>query len=392
MKNIQLNQEKSKSYILVTLIALIITTIIATTVLAQSDITRPTILTVIPENNAKTIPNTQTIIIEFSEDINPTTINANTISVIQRTTPKEGDYRYINLAGTITYQNKIATFTPNTPLAPSQEFGNVFTVTATTEIKDKAGNELAQNYKWSFTTGNSEFYTGASTSQLDQTDTNPISQQTTAQSPQTQTIAPAPISTTPLITKNNPTSTKWAWIIGGIVVLFLAILAIVIATKPTGYTNMNKKTDNQDNNTFEIHTFGTSQPINKIEGIGEEYTDLLHQIGIKTTKQLWEANANDVSNQTGISKKLITSWQHMAELMSITDIGPQYAELLERSGVHSIEQLQNYDATTLQKIITKKQNSLNINITGNAPGYTTIQHWIDSARDSTKAYNQHSRM
>jgi predicted flap endonuclease-1-like 5' DNA nuclease len=73
----------------------------------------------------------------------------------------------------------------------------------------------------------------------------------------------------------------------------------------------------------------------------------------------------------------------MAELASVKDIGPQYAELLERSGVHTINQLKNYDTTELLNIVRAKENSLKINIQGNTPGPALVENWIAEARDHT---------
>jgi len=53
-----------------------------------------------------------------------------------------------SVAGTVTYSGTTATFTPSAALAG----GTVYTGTITTGAKDAAGNALASNYSWSFTT------------------------------------------------------------------------------------------------------------------------------------------------------------------------------------------------------------------------------------------------
>jgi Domain of unknown function (DUF4332) len=112
-----------------------------------------------------------------------------------------------------------------------------------------------------------------------------------------------------------------------------------------------------------------------------QYNKGLVAMGIKNTRQLWEADSSKVARHTGAPLSIVKSWQHMAELSSVKDIGPQYAELLERSGVHSIEQLKGYDPDKLLKRVRKKQESLKVNILGNSPGQATVENWIEGARD-----------
>lgn len=126
--------------------------------------------------------------------------------------------------------------------------------------------------------------------------------------------------------------------------------------------------------------FGDVHPVETLEGIGPEYKKELLAIGIENTEQLWNADAAMVSEKTGAPFALVNSWQNMAELTCVKDIGPQYSELIERSGVHSIEQLKAYKPNELLKLVSEKQDSLNINIQGNTPGHELVKNWIDQAR------------
>src|SRR5262249_10877836 len=53
------------------------------------------------------------------------------------------------VTGTVSYTGTTATFTPSSSLA----FGTTYTATITTGATDAAGNPLAANYSFSFTTG-----------------------------------------------------------------------------------------------------------------------------------------------------------------------------------------------------------------------------------------------
>ena len=136
-----------------------------------ADTTPPIVLylspinSVSPVNNAMDVATTIQITAMLSEDMDPSTINKDTFVVMQRTTPESGVYRSLELDGTVTYSGRTATFISKERFYPNQIYGNVFTVTITTGAEDLAGNSLAHNYVWSFTTGVSPFNTGGTTSQ-----------------------------------------------------------------------------------------------------------------------------------------------------------------------------------------------------------------------------------
>jgi hypothetical protein len=102
----------------------------------------PTVISVAPPNLASGIcPNT-VVTATFSEAMKSSTINTTTFKLTgPGTTP---------VAGTVTYvaSSDVATFTPNSPLA----LNTLYTATITTGAQDLAGDPLASNYVWTFTT------------------------------------------------------------------------------------------------------------------------------------------------------------------------------------------------------------------------------------------------
>lgn len=104
------------------------------------DVVVPTVTTTEPNNNAIGVSTNKVISIEFSEAMTATTINANTFTVTQGGNA---------VAGTVAYSGTTATFTPTTPFTSNTGY----TATITTGAKDLAGNALAANIAWSFTTG-----------------------------------------------------------------------------------------------------------------------------------------------------------------------------------------------------------------------------------------------
>jgi len=98
----------------------------------------PEVVTVTPSIEAVKIHTPTLINVTFSEDIDETTLSADSFTVTNGSP----------VSGSITYSNKKATFTPSAELTNS----STYTVTLTTTIKDLAGNHLTDNYTWSFTT------------------------------------------------------------------------------------------------------------------------------------------------------------------------------------------------------------------------------------------------
>ena len=103
------------------------------------DVIAPTVLSVVPANNATLVALNSKAIITFSEAMNPLTINATTVSVKHGTTV---------VAGAVTYLGTTATFTPASSLVAN----TVYTGTITTGAKDLAGNPIAVSTVWNFTT------------------------------------------------------------------------------------------------------------------------------------------------------------------------------------------------------------------------------------------------
>lgn len=141
------------------------------TISGESDAVMPTtafmtpLSPVSPSNNEMDIETNVKISAMFNKDMNPETINKSTFIVRQRTTPEFGSYRSLILNGTITYSDHIATFTSNERFHPNQIYGNVFTATLTRGITDITGKPIANEYIWSFTTGESAFNEGITTTQ-----------------------------------------------------------------------------------------------------------------------------------------------------------------------------------------------------------------------------------
>jgi hypothetical protein len=104
------------------------------------DIILPMVNSTDPLFNATNVAKNKVIVVTFSEAMDPTTITSSTFTLMQGTTA---------VAGTVLYTGVTAAFTPTSLLTG----GTVYTAKISTGAKDLAGNALAVNTTWSFTTG-----------------------------------------------------------------------------------------------------------------------------------------------------------------------------------------------------------------------------------------------
>ena len=101
-------------------------------------------------------------------------------------------------------------------------------------------------------------------------------------------------------------------------------------------------------------------PTEKIEGIGPIYAEKLLQVGIKFIEELLEQGKSrksreDLVEKTGISSLLILKWVNMADLMRINGIGEEYSELLEKAGVDTVKELRTRNPKNLHACLGSSQ-------------------------------------
>lgn len=112
------------------------------------DTTAPTITTRTPADRASNVSPATSVVATFSEAMNPATITASTFTL----KPKGGNSSPVTATVTFDATTNTATLTPAANLA-SQTTYNVAFSSGTNGVKDLAGNSIANNNGWSFTTG-----------------------------------------------------------------------------------------------------------------------------------------------------------------------------------------------------------------------------------------------
>jgi hypothetical protein len=104
--------------------------------------TAPTVISTNPVKGATGVPTNQVLAATFGEAMNPATISATTFTLKAGSTA---------VTGAVTYavSGSVALFTPTSALAAN----TLYTATITPGAQDLAGNALASNYVWTFTSG-----------------------------------------------------------------------------------------------------------------------------------------------------------------------------------------------------------------------------------------------
>ena len=92
--------------------------------------------------------------------------------------------------------------------------------------------------------------------------------------------------------------------------------------------------------------------VEEIEGIGPALGEKLRAAGINTVDKLLENAATkkqrqSLAEETGISEKQILKFTNMADLFRLNGVGQEYAELLEVAGVDTVPELAQRNAANL---------------------------------------------
>ena len=102
----------------------------------------PEVTATSPLNGETSVALNKVIAVTFNTEMNPTTINQSSFTIVNGTT---------NVLGTISYSGNTASFTPTVNLIANKTYiGKI-----TTSVKDLNGNAMQQDYIWTFSTGTS---------------------------------------------------------------------------------------------------------------------------------------------------------------------------------------------------------------------------------------------
>ena len=123
--------------------------------------------------------------------------------------------------------------------------------------------------------------------------------------------------------------------------------------------------------------------IHQIGGIDEDQRGTLVDAGVTTTGELLvacstEESRRDLALQTGIEEASLLRWARLADLMRVSGVGYQYAELLDAAGIVALEALRSQDPDELAEqlaVINRK-----FKFARTCPGPVVLARWIAQAR------------
>ncbi|MGI9227881.1 MAG: DUF4332 domain-containing protein, partial [Gammaproteobacteria bacterium] len=102
----------------------------------------------------------------------------------------------------------------------------------------------------------------------------------------------------------------------------------------------------------------TSYPVEEVEGIGKSYGKSIREMGITTTLELLDKcclmdGRIQVAEKVGIEDFVVHKWASMCDLMRVSGVGGQFAELMVYAGIDSAQDLAQQDAGRLHDILAK---------------------------------------
>jgi hypothetical protein len=123
--------------------------------------------------------------------------------------------------------------------------------------------------------------------------------------------------------------------------------------------------------------------LSQLETIGVKFNDLLIQAGIEDQEQLLKVCSHRqgrerLSNTTGINVKLIHKWTIYADLSRINGIGEDYAELLAHTGIQSVQHLSTSNPKKIYEDLCKINEQ--IGLVRQLPSTNHIKSWIQQAQ------------
>jgi len=144
------------------------------------------------------------------------------------------------------------------------------------------------------------------------------------------------------------------------------------------YQRPTKLNDKHSSDSFDMRT-----PLLEIEGIGKVYAERLERANVTSVESLLALGrtreaCQELALAADISPKLISTWVNHADLLRIKGMSAQHAELLERSGVHSVSELAQCHVVNLLQIMTALD--LEKNIVPVLPLLTQVERWVAEAK------------
>jgi len=126
-----------------------------------------------------------------------------------------------------------------------------------------------------------------------------------------------------------------------------------------------------------------NRKIEEIEGIGPAFGEKLRAAGITSTDDLLDQGCTkpgrkELAEKTGLSEAKLLGWVNMVDLCRVNGIGPEFAELLEASGVDTVLELATRNAENLAEKCAEVNSEKKL--TRRVPSSDVMKGWVEEAK------------
>ncbi len=123
--------------------------------------------------------------------------------------------------------------------------------------------------------------------------------------------------------------------------------------------------------------------IKKIEGIGPVNASKLEKAGVRTTNALLKKGADkkgrtELAAASGVSEHNILEWVNRADLMRVNGVGEEYSDLLEAAGVDTVKELRNRNTGNLFKALHETNEAKSL--VRRPPSLAEVEKWVAHAK------------
>lgn len=120
-----------------------------------------------------------------------------------------------------------------------------------------------------------------------------------------------------------------------------------------------------------------------IEGIGPKNVEKLARAGVRSIEALLEKGGKSkdrkvLSSESGVSDTQILEWVNRADLFRVNGIGEEYSDLLEQAGVDTVVELSKRKADNLHAAMAKINTEKNL--VNRMPSVGMVEGWIKQAK------------
>ncbi len=127
-----------------------------------------------------------------------------------------------------------------------------------------------------------------------------------------------------------------------------------------------------------------------VEGIGPVFSGKLKMAGITNVTALLDMGSTPkgrktIAEKAGISDALVLTWVNHVDLFRINGVGEEYSDLLERSGVDTVVELAQRNAENLfEKMVSVNEEK---KLVRKLPTLAQVKSWVTQAKKLPRVVN-----